>query len=551
MENARNRAILEGVAEAFVDAVLQFCQLPVLQYRWTLYLPEETKISSPFWLQVLTRIKERIKTVPVLWPQTRSRLRLIKELKIVPSNFRDRYGEPLVPDLADENEMYLDREYGPRGHDTYSDLKALGLAVMHVRDCIARIGRDAISSTSKMRLADTDWHERIARILLVAFENSNFKDKIPYLKSLPLIPLWDQQWTSIVDGAVYFSNTNEMPIPSDLGLRLVDSNAVKSEIRKKLFEKIGVRDADKDVVRRLILAKHSRNWDKVTLKISIAHSQYLYWTQPASSSSIRNGLGLRKVSPFCVFDDLGDPVGSSHDLYFETDGENGTKELLALVRQEILPAERNIFGSLINQDYLKPSTPLPARESSTLSFESFLESEVHILRYPRLFDPENRSQLSRIFLFLAEKHPEQMLRTLKSYWDDEYRTALESYPLLKQQIASLKIPCTNVGSMELGKTFIPLKDLEAQCSSFVEPGMFPFLKFDSVSTLEEWKFLETFGVHMESNLDFYLEILRRLKQTNAKLSYQIYEEIQRKIWSSNDRKADAERVWYGKAQHFV
>ena len=144
-----------------------------------------------------------------------------------------------------------------------------------------------------------------------------------------------------------------------------------------------------------------------------------------------------------------------------------------------------------------------------------------------------------------------MLRTLKSYWDDEYRTALESYPLLKQQIASLKIPCTNVGSMELGKTFIPLKDLEAQCSSFVEPGMFPFLKFDSVSTLEEWKFLETFGVHMESNLDFYLEILRRLKQANAKLSYPIYEEIQRKIWSSNDRKADAERVWYGKAQHFV
>ena len=46
MENARNKAILEGVAEAFVDAVLQFCQHPVLQYEWMNYIPEDDKFQA-------------------------------------------------------------------------------------------------------------------------------------------------------------------------------------------------------------------------------------------------------------------------------------------------------------------------------------------------------------------------------------------------------------------------------------------------------------------------------------------------------------------------
>ena len=117
MENARNKAILEGVAEAFVDAVLQFCQHPVLQYEWMNYIPEDDKISSRFWSELLTRIKERINKTPVLWPRSRSSLRLISQLRIVPRDFRDRHGYPLVPDLSEKEEMYLDRKYCTGGHN--------------------------------------------------------------------------------------------------------------------------------------------------------------------------------------------------------------------------------------------------------------------------------------------------------------------------------------------------------------------------------------------------------------------------------------------------
>jgi hypothetical protein len=75
--------------------------------------------------------------------------------------------------------------------------------------------------------------------------------------------------------------------------------------------------------------------------------------------------------------------------------------------------------------------------------------------------------------------------------------------------------------------------------------MFPFLTFDDTSSVGEWEFLEIFGVGVEINLDFCLEVLRRLKETESTFSYKIYEEIQRKLWTSADQDADADRIRYG------
>jgi hypothetical protein len=333
MENARNKAILKGVAEAFVDTVLQFCQHPVLQYQWMKYIPEDDKISSPFWSQLLTRIKGAIKTTPVLWPRSRNRLRLISQLKIVPNNFKGSDGEPLVPDLPEE--IYLDRKYNAISYSALPKLKTLGLRVMSTYDCIERIGRDALSLTSKMKSANDDWHESIARILLAVFEKPLLKTKIPYLKSLPLIPLGHQRWTSIYDGVVFFPDTDHVPIPLDLGLRLIEPKAIRNATRKTLFTKLGVVDADKDIVRNLILEKHGKRWDEITLKSSVSHLQYLYWTRPPRPVSLSSpSLRLRESLPFCLFNDFNVSVDGDHDLYFETDGEYGAKEFLRLVREK-------------------------------------------------------------------------------------------------------------------------------------------------------------------------------------------------------------------------
>jgi hypothetical protein len=544
MENARNKAILKGVAEAFVDAVLQFCQQPVLQYQWMDYIPEDDKISSPFWSELLTRIKESIKTTPVLWPRSRSRLRLISQLKIVPSDLRDIYGEPLVPDLPETKEIYLDQKYGIYG--ALPKLKALGLQVMSIHDCIERIGRDAMSSTSKMKSANDDWHERIARILLVVFEKPHLKTRIPYLKSLPLIPLGDQRWTSITDGAVFFPDTDDMPIPWDLGLRLVEPKAIRNATRKILLTKLGVTDADKNLVRKLILEKHRSRWDEITLKSSANHLRYLYWTRPPLSVSLLSSpsLRLRKSSPFCLFNDFNVSINGDHDLYFETDEEYGTKEFLRLAREGNPPEDSHSFGSFINHEYLN-SVPRQKSGPVSTSFEDWLALDVQVLQHPRLADPKDPSQLSKLFIFIIKKHPEKMLGTLKAHWGI-YTIFIEAHPRLKQKISDAMVPSTNIGKRKLCRTFLPLRELEARCSEFLDPQIFPFLTFNDASSVEDWKFLKIFDVGVENNPEFYLEILRRFKESQTIFSYKIYEEIQRRICVSTDRNADIKRVQYGK-----
>lgn len=536
MESVRNRAIFKGIARAFVDAVLQFCHHQSLQHEWVNYLPDDKEVSSPFWSELLTRIKKTIKKTPILWPRSRSRLRLISEVKVVPLSFQDSHGDPLVPDIA-ENEIYLDPIYQLR------KLKELGLKAMDFDDCVKRIGKDAMSPVSIMKVADDDWHERIARLLLDVLTRPTQKKQIPYLKTLPLIPLKNGSWTSMSAGAVFFPGSDDVPIPSDLGLRLIEPKSIKNTTRKKLFTELGAVDADEKTVEKLILKKHRKSWNEITLEASVSHLQYLYWTQPPLDS-----LKLRRSSPFCLFNDLNVAVDGRHDLYFSTDEEYGVSDLLGVVRNECSSKKAHTFGSFINPRYLS-SAPSQINDASSISFDHWLTLELLVLRPPRLHDCEDTSQLSKLFLFITEKAPDKVLGTLKTHWAS-YSILIDADPVLKQKISDVVVPSTNIGPRELRRTFLPLSGLEARARNFLDPGMFPFLTLNSTSSVEEWDFLKTLGVGVKFNIEFCLEVLRRLKETKASVSYKIYEEIQRIIWVSADENADINRVRYGKFEKF-
>jgi hypothetical protein len=112
-----------------------------------------------------------------------------------------------------------------------------------------------------------------------------------------------------------------------------------------------------------------------------------------------------------------------------------------------------------------------------------------------------------------------------------------------EKLSKVDIPCTNTGEEELQETFLPLKELETHCSQFLNPQIFPFLTLDDATSVEEWKFLKIFGVGVERNPDFYLEILRRLEESETSSPYRVYEEMQKKIWA-NSTSIDLERVQY-------
>jgi hypothetical protein len=532
MENARNTAILEGVAEVFVDAVIQFSQHPVLQYRWMHYIPEDDQVSSPFWSRLLIRIKERIKAAPILWPRSRTGLRLISQLRILPNKFQDSHGEPLVADLPERNqEMYLDPKYGQKAHNAHSKLKTLGLAVMRTKDFIERFGRDANSLSTRMKSADDDWHERVAHILLAVLEGHHRKRKT-YVRSLPLIPLGDHHWASTTDGDMYFPDTDGMPIPSDLKIKLVDPKAAANATRKQLFVGLGVTDANAQLVRSLIMEKHKKSWDKITLEFSVKHLHYLYWTQTRDFDNF----GLHKSVPFCLFNHQNVTVDGNHDLYFQRDDKYGIQEFLVPALKENPGSEE--FGSFINNKYFESPPP----QKYSLIFTIWVESMVGVLSAPRIQDPNHPSELSKIFRYIIINHPEKLLGTLKAHWSYyNCGTSPDMNSGITEKLSQVLIPCTNAGWQELRETFLPLKELETHCSQFVNPQIFPFLTLGGATSVEAWKFLKILGVGVELNLDFYLEILLLLEESETSSPYRIYEEMQKKIWA-NSTSTDLKRV---------
>jgi hypothetical protein len=101
------------------------------------------------------------------------------------------------------------------------------------------------------------------------------------LKDLQFIPLVDGTWTSLKGGPVCFPATDGLEIPTDLGLRLVDPEALKKlPTRKELFLKLGVIDMPSARVRDLIVNRYE-NKSLISLEDSVAHLRYVYWTQPA------------------------------------------------------------------------------------------------------------------------------------------------------------------------------------------------------------------------------------------------------------------------------
>jgi len=532
MENLRNKAIFDGVAAAFVDAVLQFCEHPTLQYQWMEYIPEDGEILSPFWSKLLALIKAALQKTPILRPRSKGGLKLVSQLKIIPTVFKDSDGNPLVSDLA--NEMYLAPEYGE--YFEIAKLKSLGVTSMTTYDCIERIRQDAKSTSPKMKSATDDWHIRVARILLMPFEKGNLRAKIPSIRKMPLIPLGNNEWTSITKGKVFFPYTDGILIPSDLGLRVVDANAISNTTRKKLFVQLGVTDASVESVRNLILEKHKMSRERINLKSSIKHLQYLYWTHSLPPIAEKR-MSLRKQTSFRVRDENNFRVHDDVDLYFQMDGKYSTQEFLRTAQEG--DVEGGSLGSLLNPEYLNSA---PARKDYDLpSWETWLEESLGILRHPRLADPKDPTKLSKIFCYIVKKHPEKLLGTLKAHWSS-YNGLVNSE--LSGKISDVVVPSTNVGAMTLKRTFLPLKDLVRRCGEFLDAVHFPFLILNDSSILEEWKFLCIFGVGMNNDLEFYMEVLRHCKASGSTFSYGLYEAIQRKCWDSTNSDADRAKVRY-------
>ncbi|KAJ4027908.1 hypothetical protein NW752_000157 [Fusarium irregulare] len=516
VSSLRNRALLRGIADCFIKAIQEFCQHPTLQYQWMRWLPQRNTYPwDEFWLSLLERIETRMSGVKVLRTLVSGQLKHINNVCRLQSWLRDENGDPLFLDL--DEEMYLAKEY------TEDDLKLLepyGLCDADALAVIKRIERDLAknSKTSRMKSPDIDdqWHSLAARALLKLDGLFVFPSVSIRLNNLKLIPLGNGKWVSPSSGHLYYSHSEQLAIPKDLPLKLVDTDASSNPDRRALFDKLGVVEALVKDVRTLIMEKQAVPWaDTDVLSASVAHLQFLY----LSESLLEEGEVPTRLKGLHVYNQWQKPCQPLKSaVYMPTENEHEALKLLT--KADGAPGLEMPF---LHDNYLDeiPTTP----QGFMWSWEEWLELRLHLWRHLRLIakDSQKRLSISREFRYIERERPGYLLGGLQRSWKNEGGKAMPSAELLAQ-LRELEVPCRGRDEFSLAEplstTYLPLPELEGKLSRYIEDEGFIFLDLGEPITSStyttKWGFLvDHLGVGHTDDLRFYLSILKTIRYSNA------------------------------------
>lgn len=332
MHSARNGAILNGVAECFRDAVLQFKnEGAALKFQWMRFLPSKT-ISDGFWAPLLEKIVTLLLQEEILWCRSETKWKRPDQLRWFGQNFLDDDEEPLFEDLPEE--IYLSSGYN-RAKDKPSFDK-LYIKMMDWGKALARIQADLMRSNSRMKAPATNvsWHNRTAKMLMTPFEK-DFPVKKDIL-NLQMIPLQNGSWTSSNQGPIYHPDNNGTPVPTDLSIRLIDRKALQTPSRMALFSRLGLKYCDPEDVRKKIIGRYY-SYNNVNIAFSAAHVRYLYWNLPEANRMLDPMIFLmdKNCKPvYRRFVTIGQSNPIVDDMYFDTDEEYGVNTLLSRIAKD-------------------------------------------------------------------------------------------------------------------------------------------------------------------------------------------------------------------------
>ncbi|CAG9997117.1 unnamed protein product [Clonostachys byssicola] len=528
----RNMSLQDGIASAFMKAVLQFFHDPALCYQWPRFLPSTEYSSNSFWSSLNEKIKSQILRTAMMRSRHRMQPRLITEIYKLTNDSIDENGDclyddtsedPYISKLYERNDILILLNYGLRIGTTDMVLKLLKY--------------DLNSPNSRMKdfSRSQSWHSRSAITLGKWATNPNYKKTAASIRTLPLIPLQSGHWTSISSGQVYLPMTHSIPIPLDLGYRLVDPRALVNPDREKLFKDIGVVEAQVAQVQNSIELFYNTPGQNITLERSISHLHYLYLTH-------HEGNKPSKVDELVIYTEdrhLMDPKGGWY-IYLANDHPCGPKRLFE--RTKTAPG----YGAYyLHSSYLENP---PANESSLLSWEDWLYTFVGIQR--RLPVDHGVAKLSSEIKYIAKHRPDRFLDTLEYLWKNESSSVRENEKI-KELIQGLwkYEHCEAEALLSWGpnsfQPWLPVPHLKKIVAKYTHGSVFfPFLRLDgfNIGDVEgKWAFLHRdFNVGKNDDIGFYLEILCRLAWSGEGIErvsdiFEIYQTIEAKATIADNR----------------
>lgn len=502
----RNVGLLDGIADAFVKAVLQFCDDDTLCYTWPYYLRSADEIGG-FWAGLVDSIKSRLLDTPILRSRHRIALRRTTDVCFVSNHSTDRNGNCLFDDRA------LD-PFIAKGYTALATqiLKGYGLGVLSFDTVFDLLKADLESQDSRVRSRSTseDWHTRMAKLFSYSFE-AKFTSVIAQLRTFDILPLRDGRWVSANSGVLYLPTTGKFPIPPGVDMRVLDPLAVANSRRRSLFLHLGAKESSKAQVRNAILGGYGQRTQPQDLATSKAHLHYLYLTHVPGQAPER---GWENVH---VCGDDGSPTYPREtDMYLTSSHRYGPEALLS-------PSE-GLLGlrvPLLHSSYLdgEPSYP----DSSHPGWKEWLCHYVGLHDRLRLSSRSGDS-LSDTFKYVADYRPEKLLGLLQYLWEYEGQNIRRTSGIAGELgLLPAGQLCTERGhpsECKLIDCYLPLPCLQRQCARYMEEGEnFPFLKLPGATSTKQiedkWGFLHSvLQVRMATDERFFQDILRRIQYCN-------------------------------------
>ena len=503
----RDRIAWEGVAQAFVDAMILFCMHPSLKYTWMRYLPEDSSTTES-WSPLWTLVREKLLQTPLLEPWNGNVL--CKPLDVVKLShaFIDEDGHPLNPDL-DGAQAYLSPKYA---ESDYKILKRLGTTTTQWSTFINCLDADlhkADASKWRSMRNTTEWRTQICKLLLGAFAAKS-QDMVPHqdrLRTLALIPLHDGTWvssTSLINK--YFPQTDGISVPLDLGLDLLHPVTMENVAWVDLLFTLGIRKCLPDTVIGLINKRYdATNFENFNLSNAVAHIKYLYWFLPKDTSELAPQIRLANQH--------GSLIRKDQYLYFP-DGENDLSPSKLFEQDTELPGHPVNY---LHGDYLTVVDMELIHNGR--SFNKWLEEMAGVCRFPVLCIKGN-DQLSTDFQYIINHRSNRLLGILKRGW-------AVYHPLLNDQVK--RNLCWN-GSVllengqkkwMLSGSSLPFPKLKQIAIELAIAEQHPFLAMSEALRDEEktdWSFSKNFQVHIEEDLAFYLSALTTFVKVNPTLT---------------------------------
>ncbi|KAL7954137.1 hypothetical protein V8C34DRAFT_320194 [Trichoderma compactum] len=525
--SGRNIGIRRGIADAFIQAALEFCNHPQLQYTWMRYLPEKKQHFDPFWSQLVNLLEDKLKETAILRPRSENSFRLISSLRFSVDSQLDRDGERLFKD--NNPEMHISKRYSK---DDITILSNYGLAEYAPWEILQAISLDLNSNDSRMRSdMDHDWHMRSANYLKLLTSNADFRSK---LRSLPLLPLNNGKWIAAENREMFFSEADGLEVPPGLGLNIIDSEATLNIHRRQFFSCLGAKEAEIPFLRRRIL---ERRFDNKRIISSVKQLKYMFLTDKHKESSEEKG-NIR------IADRKGN-MQNPHltDIYMPDDTPFGPSKLLENVEDVYGISAIYLHSSYMNKVFQEDE------EAMLLSsWKNWLCSYAGMRRHLRIISKEDRNELSKECLYVAGHHADKFLGFLKYTWNQESKD-ITSSPVLIQQLRKIEVPCHGGRMVALEGTYLPLLELQKEWEKFSRGReTFAFVKLDRQVTRDsyanEWGFLvSSLGVNVLDGINFYLFVLVYIigQQNSVDIDepsriFDLYGVIYGKYLASSDQK---------------